>query len=106
MRYVRLWAELDSTGLIDENGESIPREATTVGLPTWNELQAWVEDYAPIIPMNEHRRAQADSLISELDERGLTLLRKVRSAWKEDAKTGEPIHILYWSEGRLQYLDG
>jgi hypothetical protein len=105
MRYVRIWADLYSTGLIDENGASIPFSATTIEPTTWDDLQKWVEDYSPVIPMNEQRRAEIADLIEHLDARGLDLFRRIASAWTADIETGEPIHLLYWSEGRSRYVD-
>lgn len=105
VRRIRVWADLDSTGLIDENGASILLEATTIDPATWDELQRWVEDYSPVIPMNEHRRGEITDLIEHLDARGLDLFRRIASAWTADLDTGEPIHLLYWSEGRSRYVD-
>lgn len=105
MRPIRLSADLDSTGVIDSDGASIHREATTIAAETWCELQKWVEDYAPVIPMDDEKRTRADDWVRLLDARGLELLRHVRDQWTTDPETGEPVRLLYWSEGRLAYLE-
>jgi hypothetical protein len=103
MIVVRLWADTHSTGLIDADGLAISREATSVTEATWAELQRWVEDYDVIIPLDEAERARRRVEIAALDARGERLLERVQAEWPRDIETGEPVQVLYWSEGTQGY---
>lgn len=104
MTTIRVWADTHSTGLIDEDGASVPREHTTVSEQTWTELRQWVDDYDPVIPMGTAQRQQHADLIAGLDRRGLALLRRVRAEWPADA-AGEPIDFRYYSEGLIRFIE-
>jgi hypothetical protein len=103
MTPIRIWADTYSTGLIDEDGASVPREQTTVSERTWADLRQWVADYDAIIPMGQAQREQHASRIDELDRRGMALLRRVRSEWPADAE-GKPVDFRYDSEGLMRFV--
>jgi hypothetical protein len=98
MPQVRVWADVHSTGLIDEQGGSIYREDTTVSEETWVQLQRWVEDYDPIVAMSEKARGGMAEEIAALDRRGLALARRVLQEWPVDLRTGAPNDVVYYSD--------
>jgi hypothetical protein len=101
MAQIRIWADMHSTGLINELGGSIARDATTISEETWQALQRWVRDYDFIIPLGPEGRCGLRDRIDELDRRGLQLVSKVRSEWPRTAD-GEPTQFVYRSEGLLR----
>jgi len=104
MKRIRVWADLDSTGLFEEIGRCLRHEETTISLETWKSLQQWVKEYNSIIRLSQAERFKAADKIKGLDEEGLELLREIRSQWQRDVKTGEEIQFLYYSEGLFRFL--
>ncbi len=103
MRYVRIWADTHSTGMIDERGASIPLEQTSLCQQTWAELRKWVDDYDHVIPLDEVARVAIRGEIEDLDARGIRLFKKIGAEWPFD-ESGEPIGFAYFSEGRQTLL--
>jgi hypothetical protein len=104
MKIIKIWADTHSSGIIDELGQSIDFQDTTISQKTWDDLQRWVSDYDYIIPLSQDERNIITKDISKLDSIGLDLLKRIRQEWKCDMKTGEVIQFVYFSEGLLKYL--
>jgi hypothetical protein len=102
---IRIWADIDSTGLFDDLGRYFTLDETTISKDTWEELQKWVEDYDFITPLPIEMRRRRLREIEELDRRGLVLKSKVQTEWTQDMSTGEPLDFVYFSEGLLKELD-
>lgn len=100
MRKIRIWADVNSTGVMDsEIGSFFARKDTGISETTWAELQQWVADYAPIIPMSTEQRKTILRTIHKLDSIGLTLMEKIKKEWTQDLQTGNKLSFEYYSEG-------
>lgn len=104
MKIVRIWADINSTGLFDEEGNIILQDETTINDVTWKELQKWVNDYEFIVPLTLNERAKVQGRIEELDGTGIKLLNIIRNEWDTDIKNNETIKFKYYSEGLMKYL--
>jgi len=101
---IKIWADINSTGLFDALGRQISRKETTINKDTWERLQKWVERYEDVALMEIEERSANSRLVSELDSEGLTLLSEIQKEWPTD-KNFNPIKFRYYSEGFLKYLD-
>ena len=105
MPSIRIWADVHSTGVIDELGAEVRQEQTTISDETWVMLQRWVDDYDVIIPLDQARRDARASEIAELDARGIELMRRVRREWPFDEQAEAPNYYEYYSEGLMRTID-
>lgn len=104
MKIIKIWADIDSTGIFDEEGNMLLKDETTISNATWIELQKWVKDYEFVIPMSfDNRRVIQDKIIS-LDNIGLQLLNKLQSEWRRDIQSNKEIHFKYYSEGLMKFI--
>jgi hypothetical protein len=94
MRYLTVTADYQGTGLRDDSGELSP---DSLELPSEliQRIANWVENYQPIIKLDEAGRSRQMKEIMELDEIGLAIARAVKKHFGEAAK------VQYFSEGRL-----
>jgi len=62
------------------------------------ELNSWYDDYYPIILIDNNERKNIQTLIEELDKRGILLSQKLM-------KVNRDIKVRYYSEGLLKYCN-
>ena len=63
-----------------------------------NELNSWYNDYYPIILIDINERKNIQTVIEELDKRGILLAQKLM-------KVNNDIKVRYYSEGLLKYCN-
>ena len=95
MKYLILDADYRSTGIKDLEGNFLSKSDLCISDELWNEIQIWVNSYAPIVMMDEAERTLNLNTIQNLDKHGIELCKKLKSEISEGAK------IEYFSEGLL-----
>ena len=96
---VKIWAEIASTGLFAEDGSYLDNDDINVSYDTWNELQKWVLDYENYSPLSYHKWEDIKDKITELDNRGLNLMAKIKNEIDNPNYT-----FKYYSEGLCKFL--
>ena len=104
MKIIKVWADMNSTGIFDAEGNIILKDETTITNNTWIELQKWVNDYEFIIPMTLKDRKTHQDNIMLLDNAGIELLHRIQSEWDRDIHNNEPIQFKYYSEGLMKFF--
>lgn len=104
MKVFKIWADINSTGLFDEEGNIILQDETTIKDDTWIELQEWVKEYEFIVSMDLIERRNIQNKITDLDNTGINLLYKIKNEWDRDIYSNEMIKIKYYSEGLMKFL--
>ncbi|HEX2983981.1 MAG TPA: hypothetical protein VHO28_10610 [Ignavibacteriales bacterium] len=102
---IKIWADINSTGLFTEIGEPLYQEDTDITDETWSELQRLVSDYEEFIPCDDKRLKEYKEKIPEFDASGLALLEKIKKEWPIERKTGREINFRYYSEGLMKFIE-
>lgn len=95
---IKIWADYDSTGIMDEDGRRIKKGELNIPNHLWKELQIWTSDYQEVILWNSIERKKTKSKIFSLDNRGLHLTTTIQEI------LGDKYFVKYYSEGLMEYL--
>lgn len=94
-----VWADYESTGIqVIPPGMRLTQRDVSIPDDLWSQLQKWVNDYDPIVPMSCLDRFKNLEKIRELDKRGTELTELLRELLK-NTKPGIP--VIYKSEGLI-----
>lgn len=105
MKTIKIWADIDSTGVFDEDGNMILQDETTIKDDTWEKLQKWVDEYEFIVPLSLKERKRIKKEIIALDRTGMRLLNTIQREWNADINSNEIIRFRYYSEGLMKFLN-
>ena len=97
MKYLTLSASYNGP-LIREGDKNVNCEELGVGHELCQELIEWNECYKKIIPLSIDKRRMNMTYIEMLDERGISLAKKLSQSIIGGAK------VKYYSEGKLRYI--
>lgn len=101
--YFQVWADYESTGIqIIPPGKRLTQQDIPISDALWCQLQEWVKEYDPIIPMSCPERFKNLEKIRHLDRHGLDLTESLR----EILKPVKPeIPVTYYSEGLMRGME-